>query len=212
MILGLSTGLALAVAAPAWAQSEDPSEGDAPEPVSDPEASYQATPSSSWGADVGTPQAAAGKLIVTATEATKALSAKDLCALVDVIATDGPNGRGGWTVVTPSWDADGNVTLAIAVTVVGWTERAQALAAQRAEFDRYVAAVRAHEKDHEAIARDVYAGLPKAIQGKTRDEVVALVAEYQAKEKVRQDKLDADSAHGANDRKAKLNATDCPEP
>ena len=145
--------------------------------------------------------AAAGKTVFNAVaSSTYSVSGKTLAqAVAGVEAYQKVNGEAGLTTWNPrvsyALDDDGNVksatvTVGIKVTLPSWAGAAKASPAARAEWNRALGVLKAHEDEHVSIVRDKLKGVGESLVG---------IGEAEAKEAFETAKAELKSASDAID-------------
>lgn len=101
--------------------------------------------------------------------------------------------------IPPGTTAEVTVTLHanLVLRLPRWNGYAQASAPAKAEWDRMVATLRAHEQRHVDIAIEQADALADALIGQEIGQVARMVTEANGTMRANQDQLDADTDHGA---------------
>ena len=122
---------------------------------------------------------------------TYAVGAPSLPELRTQMRRLGPNGYWAYTKTNWRWDGQCNMTFTATITMPELTDRFLLDAAELAEWDRMIAALRAHEDQHVEIGRG-WAAAIKAT-GCDASKLDAINAKWRAREQA----FDRDTDHGA---------------
>ena len=94
--------------------------------------------------------------------------------------------------------ASASVTVTETVTLPKWTKRDTQCDRHKAEWDRFLTALTAHEQGHVAIDRKYFENITAKLVGLKDSDVDAKVAATQALAQTDNDTFDATTAHGTN--------------
>jgi predicted secreted Zn-dependent protease len=133
------------------------------------------------------------------------VSAPDLQGVVDLFAPEDEAGSCEWQtayefggVRRDGRPSDLIVEVAIDLRLPRWVQRDGASRAEQAEWDRFLAALSAHEDGHERILRDGAQALHDHLARAQVSRLPAVFAEQTARAQTQSDAYDATTDHGRN--------------
>jgi predicted secreted Zn-dependent protease len=133
---------------------------------------------------------------------TYSLSAKTLSEVCDEISGQPEAGQVSWEPVYKTvHDDDGKITAAtvtvkITMELPSWTPPSTMGPKAKAEWNRWKAALRAHEDGHVEIVKKGFTGLAKQMLGKTEDDASTLFDKAKTDTQKASDSYDSKNGHG----------------